>query len=107
MDKQQVYLMLQEVKRTLQHIYKDKLKDVILFGSHATQTANQNSDIDILIVLNYEYDLDQEIAKTSHAIADLCLKYDTLINRLFMSENYYQNHKSALVRNIQRDGVKL
>ena len=103
----QVSLILEEVKQTLQQIYKDKLSDVILFGSYATQTANQNSDIDILVILNYEYDIDKEITRTSHAIASLCLKYDTLINRLFMSKNYYQNHKSALVRNIQRDGMKL
>jgi predicted nucleotidyltransferase len=103
----QISLILREVKQTLQQIYQDKLSDVILFGSYAIQKANQNSDIDILIVLNYEYDLDQEIARTSHAIAFLCLEHDTLINRLFMSKSYYQTHKSALVRNIQRDGVRL
>ena len=48
-----ISLIIKEVKQTLQQIYKDSLSEVILFGSYATQTANQNSDIDILVILNY------------------------------------------------------
>jgi predicted nucleotidyltransferase len=80
---------------------------VILFGSYAKQTAHQDSDIDVLIVLDEEFNLDVEIARTSHLIANLCLEYNILISRLFMSQAYYQTHQSALVRNIHQEGIKL
>ena len=107
MENKLIAQILKEVKKNLEQTYKENLSDVILFGSYAKQTANWNSDIDILIILNYEYDLDQEIARTSCLIADICLEYNVLINRLFMSKNYYQTHESALLRNIYQEGIKL
>ncbi|MCY7334006.1 MAG: nucleotidyltransferase domain-containing protein [Pseudanabaena sp. CAN_BIN31] len=107
MENKHITLILKELKRLLKETYGEKLNDVILFGSYARKTANQNSDIDILIVLNYEYDLDREIEKTSHPIADLSLEYDVLVNRLFMSRTYYQTHESALTRNIHQEGIRL
>lgn len=107
MDNQQLSLILKQLKVSLKELYRERLIDVILFGSYARKTAHQDSDIDILIILDHEFDLDQEIARTSHLIANLCLKYNILISRLFMSQTYYQNHQSALVRNIHQEGIKL
>lgn len=107
MNSQQIKRILKLLKHSLKQLYGERLVNVILFGSYAKQTAHQNSDIDILIVLDDEYDLDQEIARTSHLIADLCLEYNILISRLFMSDSYFKNHKSALVKNIHQEGIKL
>lgn len=107
MENKLITLILKGLKRLLKETYGEKLSDVILFGSYARKTASKNSDIDILIVLNYEYDLDQEIERTSHLIADLSLEYDVLVNRLFMSRTYYQTHESSLTRNIHQEGIRL
>ncbi len=39
----------------LQDIFQDDLRSVVLFGSYAKDTAQQYSDIDILIILNRKF----------------------------------------------------
>lgn len=107
MDKQPIKFMLKKLKNSLKQLYGEKLIDVILFGSYAKQTATPDSDIDVLIILDYEFDLDLEIARTSHLVANLCLEYDLLISRLFMSQTYYQTHQSALIRNLHQEGIRI
>lgn len=107
MNHQQITVILQQLKNSLKKLYQNQLIDVILFGSYAKNKAHQHSDIDILIILKNEFNLDEELAKTSHLVADLCLEHDILISRLFMSKNYYKNHQSALIRNIHQEGIKI
>ncbi len=99
--------ILKRLQDSLKKIYGPELKDLILFGSQAKNTAKEDSDIDIAIVLQNSFDLDQELEKTSVVIADICLEYDILINRIFMDNEYFKGHQSALVRNIQQEGIYL
>lgn len=99
--------ILSNLKEQLLKIYNEKLIQVILFGSQAKGTANTDSDIDILIVLKGEINMGNEIERTSKIIVDFSLKYDKVISRLFMSEDYFKNYQSALLRNIRQDGIVL
>ncbi|WP_099237557.1 nucleotidyltransferase domain-containing protein [Synechococcus sp. BDU 130192] len=99
--------ILERLRDSLKRIYGPELKDLILFGSQAKNTAKEDSDIDIAIILKHNFDLDQELEKTSAIIADICLEYDILINRIFMDNEYFEKHRSALIRNIQREGTYL
>jgi predicted nucleotidyltransferase len=107
MNPQRLEQLLTKLRISLRELYGEELIDVILFGSQARKTANLDSDIDILLVLKNDFNLDAEIERTSYLIADLCLEYDILINRLFMSQNYYQHHQSALLRNIHQEGIRV
>ena len=102
-----VQITTQKLKEYLQELYQDNLDKVILFGSEARGEAKIDSDIDIAIVLKNEFNLDLEIENTSQFVADLCLDYGVLINRLFVSTNYYQNYQSALTHSLQREGIIL
>lgn len=102
-----VQITTKKLKTYLQNLYQDNLDRVILFGSQARGEAKLDSDIDIVIILKNDFNLDTEIEKTSQFVADLCLDYDILINRLFMSTGYYENHQSSLTRNLQQEGLAL
>ena len=71
--------IISDLKDYLQASIGDKIKDVILFGSRAYNNSLENSDYDILIILNSEYDWKEE-----NNIIDLCydinLKYDIIID---------------------------
>jgi uncharacterized protein len=77
--------ILKDLKRYLQKAYKDSVKDLILFGSHAYGNSNENSDYDILIVLKSDYN-----ARDENQIYDLCydinLKYNIIIDAHLISE---------------------
>lgn len=77
-------VILKEVKKTLVSRFGDDIHDVVLFGSRATGEAHQNSDYDVLIILNRAYDWEYE-GKLISAIYDLELEYDIFIDTKIIS----------------------
>jgi uncharacterized protein len=99
--------ILREFTYELTNIDLDNIQNVILFGSYAKRTYNDNSDIDIAIILK-EKDSNDELLITD-AI--------DRINKRFKKEiqpHYYtikefdtSSKKSGLAREILKDGIKL
>ena len=77
--------ILRDLKGYLQNEFSFSVKDIILFGSQATGNANENSDYDVLIVLNQTYN-----ARDENKIYDLCydidLKYNIIIDAHLISQ---------------------
>lgn len=77
--------ILKDLKNYLQKTYMDSVKNVILFGSQAYGKPTENSDYDILIVLEKDYN-----ARDENKIYDLCydmnLKYNIIIDAHLISE---------------------
>ncbi len=67
--------LLQELKKALIARFGKDIDKVILFGSRATGKARPDSDYDILIVLNRDYNWEYEAAIID-AIFPLQLEYD-------------------------------
>ncbi|MGI0481262.1 nucleotidyltransferase domain-containing protein [Geminocystis sp. CENA526] len=106
LNNQEIKHILSTFKKQLKEIYKDKLINLILFGSYAKGTEKEDSDIDVLILLkDQDINIGKEIEKTSKITCNLSLKYDKTISRLFMSENYFNTYDSALLRNIREEGI--
>jgi uncharacterized protein len=85
--------------------YGDRLVQIVLFGSQARGDAASDSDIDVLIILQGSVSLVNEIKQISEFISDLCLKYNTLISCIFMSDEQFQRSNSPLLLNIRREGI--
>lgn len=99
--------MLSQLCEYLESIYKDNLKQVILFGSEAKGNATSESDIDILIVLEQPFNYYQEVSKIGDFISNLCLEYGRLVSCCFTTEEEFKKENNAFYRNIKRDGIKL
>jgi predicted nucleotidyltransferase len=48
--------ILRELKHLLQEHFHDDIQDVILVGSQAAGTSREDSDYDVLIIVNRDYD---------------------------------------------------
>lgn len=76
--------ILKDLKDCLQIGLNGSVRDIILFGSQASEKANENSDYDVLIVLDKDYD-----ARIENKIYDMCydldLKYDIIIDAHLIS----------------------
>ncbi len=79
-------IILEELKELLCANFGDDIKSVILFGSRATGEAHKNSDYDVLIVLNCDYDGEYRRKMTS-VILDMELKHDIFIDTKVISTN--------------------
>ena len=99
--------ILEELSREVNKIYQEKLSQIILYGSQARGEAQIDSDVDILIVLKQPFNYSQELERTSHLIADLSLKYNTLISRSFIEKQRFALDNSPFIRNIHQDGIVL
>jgi uncharacterized protein len=106
-DSLKLNLLLQELHQRLCMFYGDRLTNVILFGSHARREATEDSDIDILIVLQDPISPGDEILRVSALKTDLNLKYDELISVTPISESDYQTRSTPLLENIRREGIIL
>ena len=82
--------ILQELKKTLLHHFSHEIKDVILFGSRVAGTAHDDSDYDVLIVVNRDYDW-QFKERVSEVVYDMELKHDILIDQFIISTNELQH----------------
>ena len=78
--------ILTNLKIKLIKRFGTKIKDVILFGSHASGRADEYSDYDILIILNSDYDTKFE-DKISDICYDIDLEYNILTDTHILSKN--------------------
>lgn len=97
--------ILGEVKQELKKLYKDELIDIILYGSYARGDYDENSDIDLLVVLKNIQAIGNEIDKIVDAIYDINLKYNTLISIVPITYKDYKSINSPLLLNIRQEGV--
>ena len=77
-------LILTDLKHKLEELYFDSLRNVVLFGSQANNKSTEFSDYDILILLNQDYNHNDE-----NRILDICydidLKYNIIIDAHLLS----------------------
>ncbi|MGK7932372.1 MAG: nucleotidyltransferase family protein [Microcystaceae cyanobacterium] len=84
-----------------------RLVYLILYGSQARGTANQNSDIDIMVVLKGKNSAYQEIIRMGEITTELSLKYNELISVFPIYEDNYLSQSTPLLKNIHQEGIRI
>jgi predicted nucleotidyltransferase len=97
--------ILREFREELEELYGARLKDIILYGSWARGDATEDSDIDLLIILEGEVTPGAEIDRMIDIITELNLKHGVLISVVPISEEDYFTINSPLLINVRREGV--
>lgn len=94
----------------LKDLYKDKLKAVILYGSVARGTAQEDSVVDILVLVDVT---PEELRNYADALSDIstefALEFLKVFSILDVSFQEFSEWKdvSPFYRNVSRDGVML
>ncbi len=99
--------ILKELKTRLTSLYGERLKRLILFGSWARGEATEDSDIDIVVVLDGDLIPGEEIDRTIDIINDINLKYDVLVSIYPVSESVYKTVNSPLLLNLRKEGLSI
>ncbi len=97
--------VLLEVKQVLTELYKDQLKKVILYGSYARGEQQQDSDIDLAIILKGNIRPFKEIDRIIDQIYDIELNYNVLISVHPIPEKKFKNKKNPFLLNVKEEGV--
>jgi len=97
--------IVKEFKELLKSVHKDNLRAVILFGSMARGDFDDESDIDVLVVLNDISDYMVELDKTFQIQYELGMKYDAVISCILAKSADYESKLDTLFLNIHREGL--
>ena len=97
--------LLSELKIHLLGLYETRLKEIYLFGSYARNEADEESDVDVLIVLDRVDDYSMEIARTSEVISQLSLQYSVSLSRVFVSEKQWQEDQTLFFLNVRSEAI--
>lgn len=93
------------------NIYGSKLKEVILYGSCARGDFTEESDVDVMILLDVPVGLvKKESVKIDAIISKLDIKYDydlllTALVRSYEDFSSWENYK-PFYKNIRKEGIR-
>jgi uncharacterized protein len=99
-------IILIDLKHKLEELYSECVENVVLFGSQANTNANEFSDYDVLILLNQDYNKNDE-----NKILDICydidLKYDIIIDAHLLSTKELETKrgKQPIFVNALKNGI--
>jgi predicted nucleotidyltransferase len=106
-EQQSLNVVLRDFVAECRAVFGNRLSDVRLFGSYARGDYNEDSDIDIVVILNMS---DAEVRKGRHDIcriaAMLELKHYVTISPVLYSEEEYNIRKTfGFCKNVDTEGV--
>ena len=99
--------IIELIKTWFKAHYSEQVVQIILYGSQARGEAKPDSDIDLLIVMKAAFNYADEIENTSEFIQELSLEYDTVISRVFVSEQRFNQEELPFIMNVHREGIVL
>jgi hypothetical protein len=98
--------IVREFKAALQALYGDRLADVILYGSYARGDYDDESDIDLMIVLNDDrVNTYAEIFRLSEITMDSILQHGKAVSVLPTSIKRYHQSFGPVYQNARREGL--
>jgi predicted nucleotidyltransferase len=97
--------ILKRCRAILEDLYGDRLKGVILYGSTARGTDTEDSDIDLLVLLEGPVNAGEEVFRIWDVLYPAQLESDRHISVIPAECRSYQNGECLLYRNVQREGA--
>lgn len=97
--------ILQELRSRLKALYGDRLVKTVVYGSQARGDARPWSDIDVAVVLEGPVDRFAELHRTGELVADLSLRFGTVIHCKFVDEESLAKGDRPLLRSILKEGI--
>ena len=103
--KADVKRILGELRTRFEALYGERLARLWLYGSQARGSADRESDIDVLVVLDGPVDASTELARTENDVAALSLEHNVVVACFFVSRAQFEREQSPLLLNARREGI--
>ena len=109
-QRNEVIEMLKNLPEELKIIYGEKLKKVVLYGSVAREMATDDSDVDIMVLIDMNQN---ELIEYEDALSDvstnLALEYFKVFSLIDVSLEEYDHWKDILpfYKNVDKEGIVL
>ncbi|MCX6578668.1 MAG: nucleotidyltransferase domain-containing protein [Candidatus Aminicenantes bacterium] len=100
--------LIGQINTELKKKFREKLDKIILFGSYARGEHDNESDIDILVLVD-----DEEPKRYNNELVDfevdLTIKYGVLPSIIIRNTHYFNENKGVIpfYRNVEQEGVEI
>ena len=109
--KSELQIITQEIAKTAKETFGEKLDSVILYGSYARGDYNEDSDVDIMILVKgiAPEDLWKYREPITDTESELGLKYDMLISAFIKDIETFNKYLDVLpfYQNVMKEGIKV
>lgn len=97
--------LVDQVKAHLHEQYGDGIKRVILYGSHARGEATEDSDVDVLVLVDQSLNPSEVEESLSDLLYDILLEEQELVSVVAVREERFENYNSPFMLNVKREGM--
>lgn len=103
----EVRAALDEIKRALVGLYRERLSGIYLYGSYARGDFTADSDVDLMVVLSGPVQTGKEISRINPTVSAACLRHDLLISTFPVALEVFENSDTPLLGNVRREAVAI
>jgi len=99
--------LVNQVKSHLITAYGEKIREVILYGSHVRGEPTKDSDIDVLVLIDDSIDSFEVRRSLSDLLFDILLEKGELISVVVLPLAYFENYSYPFMLNVRKEGVRV
>ena len=97
--------VITELAKLYRQYYGNRLKYVVLYGSYARGDFDENSDIDVLVVLDHVVSVYSENEILTDIKLDLMIEKEVFISTQPIPIEKYKYSTMPFYKNIKKDGI--
>ena len=104
------YQIITDMSKRIQDLFPGETIDIILFGSYARNEETDESDIDVIYLVDAsKATISDRNWQIGEAAADLIMEYGVVISPIVENREYFQRNADVLpfFANIRREGVRI
>ena len=108
--RQTAFEIIDGMSERIRRLFPDGDMDVILYGSYARHEETDESDIDIMYLVDMPREKILSLGwQIGEAAADLTMEYGVVVSPVVENKKYFHDNTGLLpfFANIQREGVKI
>ena len=102
---QKVKRLVDRVKVHLTERYGEHIKKVILYGSYARGEATEDSDVDVLVLVDQSLKPSEVHESMSDLLYDIVLEEGELVSVIVIPEGFFDSHNLPFMLNVRKEGV--
>ena len=102
-------IIMEEAIQQVSHLLGNKLNSVILFGSYAKGENTEDSDIDIMLILDCSKAQSLTYRRISQIASRIGLSHDVVVSILLRDKQDFDDKVNymSFYRNIAQEGIKI